>query len=81
VPPLKARSPRATFEIRVRADGAGFSLSSAELLSRPLWYRELGDAVSYARDRGKRHETTIRVFNRAGELVKERTFPAGDILY
>jgi hypothetical protein len=70
-----------TFEIRVRETLDGFDLTCRDLLPYGLWYKEIRPAVSYAKWAGQRHETTIKVFNRAGVVVKEKTFPASDVLF
>jgi hypothetical protein len=59
-----------TFTIKPRLTKDGFDLESEALSHGGLWYREVRQAVSYARHRAGSKRATIEIFNEAGTIVE-----------
>jgi hypothetical protein len=56
------RVPRADlYEVRPRKDTRGFDLISDALPFGGLWYREVADAIGYAKFYTRSHDAVIRV--------------------
>jgi|SRR5262249_277198 len=75
------------YEIRPRADGRGFDLTSDALPYSPMWYRgpnAIEDAIDYAKFFSCSHDAVIRVCNNAGNVIqthyREGEFKSGELL-
>jgi hypothetical protein len=61
------------YEVRPRKDKRGVELISDALPFGALWYGEpnaISNAIDYAKFRSRSHDTLIRVFDEAGNVVK-----------
>ena len=61
------------YEVRPRKDKRGFDLISDALPFGKLWYGEpnaISNAVSYAKLFGRSHDTVIRVYDKAGNVIE-----------
>jgi hypothetical protein len=61
---------RLKFQIKPRRRRDGFTLSSA-ILSFPVWYQTLNEAVSYARFVGRDQGCEIRIDDSKGNIIDE----------
>jgi hypothetical protein len=57
------------YEIRPRKDKRGFDLISDVLPFGRLWYGE-PNAIGYAKFRSRSHDTVIRVYDAAGNVIE-----------
>jgi len=72
--------PMHVYEVRPRKDKRGFDLISDALPFGKLWYGEpnaISNAVSYAKLFGRSHDTVIRVYDKAGNVIETHEH-AGD---
>ncbi len=67
------RCSQRTLGIRLRKDHRGVDLISDALPFGRLWYGEpgaVGNAIDYARFRGRSHRAVIRAYDAAGNVSK-----------
>lgn len=64
------------YEVRPRKDKRGFDLISEQLPFKRLWYADADSAVGYAKFYSRAHETEVRVFNEANELISSKRWDA-----
>ena len=58
------------YEVRPRKDKRGVDLISDALPFGRLWYTKPDDAVDYARFFSRSHDTVIRVYDDAGNVIE-----------
>jgi hypothetical protein len=67
------------YEIRPRAEKDGVDLVSDSLPYSPMWYRgpkAIGDAIDHAKFFSRSHDTVIRVYDDAGNLIETQEHPS-----
>jgi hypothetical protein len=57
------------YEIRPRKDHRGVDLTSDALPFGRLWCSEVTDAIGYAKFYSRSHDTVIRVYDTAGNVI------------
>ncbi|HET6888573.1 MAG TPA: hypothetical protein VFH87_11700 [Candidatus Udaeobacter sp.] len=80
-PPAPPRVSTHVYEIRPRADQHGIDLISDVLPYSPLWYAgptAISNAVSFAKFYSRSHDTVIRVYDEAGNVIETHEH-AGDL--
>ena len=60
------------YEIQPRKDKRGVDLISDALPFGRLWYKQVTDAVEYAKVRSRSHRAVICVFDDAGKVIEMR---------
>jgi hypothetical protein len=66
-------SPQRVYEVRPRKDHRGVDLISDSLPFGRLWYGEpnaVSNAVDYAKFRSRSHDTVIRLYDEAGNVIQ-----------
>jgi hypothetical protein len=66
------------YEIRPRADKDGVDLVSDSLPYSPMWYRGpkgIRDAIDHAKFFSRSHDTVIRVYDDAGNIIETHKHP------
>lgn len=66
-------SPQHVYEVRPRKDKRGFNLISDALPFGRLWYagpNAVANAVGYAEHRSRSHDSVIRVYDEAGNVIQ-----------
>jgi hypothetical protein len=64
------------YELRPRKDRRGFDLISERLPFGPVWYAEpnaIGNAIGYAKFRSRSHDSVIRVYDEAGNVIETQS--------
>jgi hypothetical protein len=61
--------PTHVYEVRPRKDKRGVDLICDALPFGGLWYTKASDAVGYAQFYSRSHDTVIRVYDDAGNVV------------
>jgi hypothetical protein len=72
-PPAPPRISTHVYEIRPRADKHGIDLISDLLPYSPLWYAgptAISNAISFAKFYSRSHDTVIRVYDDAGNVIE-----------
>ena len=60
-----------TYEVRPRKDNRGVDLISDQLPLNRLWYTKPEDAIGYAMHSSRSHDAVIRVYDDAGNVIKQ----------
>ena len=79
-PPAPPTISTHVYEIRPRADKHGIDLISDVLPYSPLWYAgptAISNAISFAKFYSRSHDTVIRVYDEAGNVIETHEH-AGD---
>ena len=58
------------YEVRPRKDHRGVDLISDALRFGSLWYLEASHAIGYAKFRRRSHDSVIRVYDQAGNVIE-----------
>ena len=58
------------YEIRPSKNGGGFQLTSDVLLSGPLWYTRVQQAIGFAKFYSRSNEAVIRVYDATEKLIE-----------
>ena len=74
---MNARRSMHVYEVRPRKDHRGVDLISDALPFGRLWYLEVSDAIEYAKFRSRSHDSVIRVYDGAGNMIETHEH-AGD---
>jgi hypothetical protein len=77
-PPATSKTSTHVYEVRPRADQAGFDLISDALPYSPLWYagpNAISNAIKCAKSFSRSHDAVIRVFDAAGNVIETHEQP------
>jgi hypothetical protein len=63
------------YEVRPGKDRRGFDLIFEALLFGRLWYQEASAAIGYAKSYSRSQPGEVRLFDRAGAMIRDERWP------